>query len=222
MLDSQTNVQLPSRKVFGRNLRSERDRLSLSQLELAESAGLRRVDIFIFEKGDRRPELHQLARLAQAGVSLGYLLKGVRPDQDLSPDPELDTDLSALISDYCRSSLFNREWNDGLRVALRRELLLIWSDENWLSTPMQEPPALVTVQPQPAEMCAPVGFYDRQFPAFWLSLGLLFIGCAIAVGLLAVFHELRFVSPYLGVLGLCSLLFGAFLTKRGLNRKGRA
>lgn len=60
---------------FDKRLRAERERLKLSQAQLAERAGLQASAISHFETGARRPSFRSLRKLAVAlGVTTDYLL----------------------------------------------------------------------------------------------------------------------------------------------------
>ena len=63
-------------KILGKRLREERKRLGLTQSALAEAGGVRRVTVYLYEKGDRTPTLEFLDRLRQCGVSFEYVLWG--------------------------------------------------------------------------------------------------------------------------------------------------
>jgi len=68
------------RAQFGLNLRGHRDRVGLSQEELADRCDLDRSEISLLERGQRFPRLDTLVKLARALEleSLGDLLDGIR------------------------------------------------------------------------------------------------------------------------------------------------
>jgi transcriptional regulator with XRE-family HTH domain len=67
------------RQQFAENLRHNRERLGLSQEELADICGLHRTEISLLERCKRSPRLETIVVLARAlGLaSVGELLEGV-------------------------------------------------------------------------------------------------------------------------------------------------
>jgi transcriptional regulator with XRE-family HTH domain len=67
-------------------LKEERARLGLNQADFAQLAGVSKTSQFNYEKGDRSPDAHYLARLLEAGVDVMYIVSGTRtrPSGDLS------------------------------------------------------------------------------------------------------------------------------------------
>lgn len=65
-------------QTIGDRLRSERERLKLSQDEFAELAGLKRNTQIKYEKGERSPDADYLAAIAARGVDVLYVVCGVR------------------------------------------------------------------------------------------------------------------------------------------------
>lgn len=61
---------------FGRRLRQERDRLGLSQAELAGHGGVARTTQHIYESDIRAPDVTYLERIRGAGVDVAYLVLG--------------------------------------------------------------------------------------------------------------------------------------------------
>jgi transcriptional regulator with XRE-family HTH domain len=67
------------RPAFGRRVRALREKLGLSQEQLAERAQLHWTYVSEIERGRRNPSLNILARLARAlDVPLGKLLSDLR------------------------------------------------------------------------------------------------------------------------------------------------
>lgn len=65
-------------RAFGKKLRSERERLGLSQREFAATTGLHRNEIGYLERGEQEPYLLTLLILKQTlGVPLEDLTKGL-------------------------------------------------------------------------------------------------------------------------------------------------
>ncbi|MFY3986098.1 helix-turn-helix transcriptional regulator [Achromobacter xylosoxidans] len=63
---------------IGNRLREERVRLGMSQTEFAEVAGLIRKTLYGYECGERFPDAAALAKWADAGVDVMYVLTGNR------------------------------------------------------------------------------------------------------------------------------------------------
>jgi len=65
------------RKKFGKNVRTKRQQLGLSQEALAFDAKSNRTYISDVERGTRNPSIEVVQRIAKAlGVSMGELLDG--------------------------------------------------------------------------------------------------------------------------------------------------
>ena len=65
------------RKKFGKNVRTKRQQLGLSQEALAFDAKSNRTYISDVERGTRNPSIEVVQRIARAlGVSMGELLDG--------------------------------------------------------------------------------------------------------------------------------------------------
>lgn len=63
---------------FAANLKSQRERVGLSQEALGFEAGLHRTAVSLLERCGREPRLWTLVRLAQAlDIGLGELLDGI-------------------------------------------------------------------------------------------------------------------------------------------------
>ena len=94
-------------RVLGKRLREERKRLGLTQTELAEAGGVRRVTVYLYEKGDRTPTLEFLDRLKSHGVSFEYVLWGERRLVESSRqviDAALASELYRLVDRYAVDS----------------------------------------------------------------------------------------------------------------------
>lgn len=63
---------------FGERLRSERSRLDIQQIELAEICGITRKTLSVWEKGEQTPNAAILAKMAAAGVDVLYVVTGER------------------------------------------------------------------------------------------------------------------------------------------------
>jgi transcriptional regulator with XRE-family HTH domain len=69
---------------FGMNLAAERERIGMSQEELATRAAVHRTQISLLETGRRRPRLDTLVKLAGAlGIAPSALIEGISWDPTL-------------------------------------------------------------------------------------------------------------------------------------------
>lgn len=73
-------------------LKSERERLGMSQTEFGEIAGVKRNAQMNYENGMRSPTADYLAAVSAVGVDVGYVITGHRGP----PDVELARELSML------------------------------------------------------------------------------------------------------------------------------
>ena len=66
----------PTRRLFAKNLRQEREKLGWSQEELAEASGLHRTYVGSVERGERNISIDNIERLAIAlGVTPASLME---------------------------------------------------------------------------------------------------------------------------------------------------
>jgi transcriptional regulator with XRE-family HTH domain len=66
------------KKIFGKNVRFQRQKLNLSQEKLAELCNLHRTYIGAVERGERNVSLENIQKIAKAlGVNISILFKGV-------------------------------------------------------------------------------------------------------------------------------------------------
>lgn len=63
---------------IGDRLREERERLGLTQEQLGEAAGVRKLAQHKYEKGERPPNVRYLSEAAAAGVDVLYVITGAR------------------------------------------------------------------------------------------------------------------------------------------------
>ena len=82
---------------FGERLRSERERLQLTQEQFADVGGASKRAQAAWEKGDQVPNAEFLASVATIGVDVLYVVTGQR--MPLSADT-LSTDEAALVDNY--------------------------------------------------------------------------------------------------------------------------
>ena len=85
--------------VIGARLREERNRLGLTQPELAARAGVGKQAQLRYEAGERNPDTVYLAALAHAGADVLYIVTGQR-SQALPPEATLPQDERALLDAY--------------------------------------------------------------------------------------------------------------------------
>lgn len=70
---SHEGVKPPS---FGRRLRQERERLGMTQVEMALAGGVKRTTQHLYESDVRVPDINYLTRLRGAGANLAFLVLG--------------------------------------------------------------------------------------------------------------------------------------------------
>jgi transcriptional regulator with XRE-family HTH domain len=93
---------------IGERLRAERERLGLSQSEIAEVVaaagvpGATRQSQSLYEKGKRMPDAAYLAVIASVGLDIGYILTSQRIQPTASP--ELPPRQRALLDNYTHMS----------------------------------------------------------------------------------------------------------------------
>lgn len=82
--------------TFGERLRSERNRLLLTQDQVAEKTSVTKQTQGLYERDKRSPNSEYLAALAELGADVLYVVTGQR-----TPLPaELDSKASALLDNY--------------------------------------------------------------------------------------------------------------------------
>lgn len=74
---------------FSERLKEERIRLDLSQAELGELCGVKKLAQFNYEKGERFPDANYLMQAILIGVDVNYLLTGQRSSNVLPTDEVL-------------------------------------------------------------------------------------------------------------------------------------
>lgn len=85
-------------EIFER-LKSERERLQLSQPRVAELANVGKTTVINWEKGASAPDAVQLAALAAAGADVLYILTGQR-SQAVPEQATLSPRQRALLDNY--------------------------------------------------------------------------------------------------------------------------
>lgn len=66
---------------IGRRLFEERDRLKLTQQEMAEAAGVQKRAYNYYEKGERYPDAAALEKLSKRGIDVYYVISGLRQSE---------------------------------------------------------------------------------------------------------------------------------------------
>lgn len=87
--------------LLGSRLREERDRLQLSQQELADACGVTMRSQRNYEKDERLPDAAYLAALTQVGVDALYVLAG---DRSFEPGPSLTAEEQVMLDHYRAAS----------------------------------------------------------------------------------------------------------------------
>lgn len=82
-------------------LKSERERLRLSQTQVAELTHVGKTTVINWEKGASAPDANQLAALAAAGVDVLYIVTGARSQSAAEVDL-LPSDERVLVDAYRR------------------------------------------------------------------------------------------------------------------------
>lgn len=86
----QTSTAMGIPLGFGQRLKTERQRLQLSQAQLAEAAGIQRLAQLQYESETTAPTTRYLSAIATAGVDLSYLILGIRLGEGgLTPEQRL-------------------------------------------------------------------------------------------------------------------------------------
>lgn len=70
------------RDELGKRLKEERERLGLTQGELAEACGVGKTAQYTYEKGTREPSFSYLEAAEKLGMDVGYVMSGARKDDD--------------------------------------------------------------------------------------------------------------------------------------------
>lgn len=93
-------------EAFGQRLREERQRLGFTQADFAEAGGVKRAAQFLYEKGDRAPNVDYISRLLDKGANLQYLFLGAPPEEGslLALEKKDITEAFRLSDELCRDS----------------------------------------------------------------------------------------------------------------------
>lgn len=88
--------------AIAQRLVAERKRLGLQQEEVRNALDVSYATMSRYENGHRMPEADKIARMAQLGFDVGYVLTGQRPTlctSDLTGDEQAWVELYRLTSD---------------------------------------------------------------------------------------------------------------------------
>lgn len=88
---------------LGVRLRSERERLGLSQPQLAAIVGATKQTVYYWESGKSAPDGFQLATMWTAGVDVMYVLTG-RYAADVVPAPTLTVEEGTMLNYFREAS----------------------------------------------------------------------------------------------------------------------
>lgn len=107
---------------FGSRLREERKRIGLSQEQLAEEAGIKRLTQSQYEAESREPRISYLAAVGAAGIDLYYLLFGRSVDTTLltaEQMTEVERRTFDRIEEYVQTNCGGKLSSDGRFVLFR-------------------------------------------------------------------------------------------------------
>lgn len=111
------------RQELGKRLREERQRLGMSQTDLARVAGLARTAQYNYEQGNRDPDTAYLSAVAEMGIDTSYVLTGKRQG---SPEAARAAAADQIVDGVLaigtkRSAEYRRGMLDVLRFRLEGE-----------------------------------------------------------------------------------------------------
>lgn len=90
---------------FGRRLRLERERLGITQIEMALAGGVKRTTQHLYETDVRVPDINYITRLKDAGADVAYLVLGERrgPTQTytLTMPYALLSNVFRVVDEFC-------------------------------------------------------------------------------------------------------------------------
>ncbi|OWJ91096.1 hypothetical protein B6S59_25325 [Pseudomonas sp. A46] len=140
--------------MLGERLKEERQRLKLTQPELAEAAGAKKRTVIDWEKGVSSPTAVQLEALALVGLDVLFVVTGSRSNAATSPHltesqasvtksgevPLIDAERLARIVDLLEAfaAQGGRRWPAKRLVAVAAEVYNVLADEPALDEPKVE------------------------------------------------------------------------------------
>jgi len=85
---------------FGKRLREERERLDLTQDQLAKKTDLKRVTQFLYEKEENHPNYRYLTLVSELGLDMRYLFFGERtPKNSLRLTPNILKEIYSVVDE---------------------------------------------------------------------------------------------------------------------------
>ena len=123
-------VALDSFDRFGLRLKEERQRLQLTQQELAEIGGVKRSSQYLYESSERTPTMEYIARIVSAGADFKYLLLGERSSHNnrrICLDEEV-LDRALALADQVSRDERGRLLDSEIRNRIAKEIFVLISD----------------------------------------------------------------------------------------------
>ena len=107
---------------LGLRIKGRREKLRISQLELALRMGTSQRAIYAYEKGERQPTKDTLQRLAIALETTVSVLRGKAPDEDISLTVGERETLNLLDKSYKKIAFTNLKINIDLKTITEKEV----------------------------------------------------------------------------------------------------
>ena len=101
---------------FGDRFRAEREKLDLTQEELASKIATTSRTIISYESNKSPPKLSKLILFASLGADVGYIITGQKTTGAMTPDE------TSLIDNYRNSTLGNRSVLRKVGAALEKQI----------------------------------------------------------------------------------------------------
>lgn len=99
--------------TIGERLKVERKRLKLTQPRFAELGGVTRDAQMNYEKGNRAPNSAYLAKVAESGVDVLYVITG-EPNSDMPGATLLNDKQQKLVANYDAATEENKKIIEGV------------------------------------------------------------------------------------------------------------
>lgn len=103
---------------FGERLRSERLRIGMQQLDLADACAVSRKTLSVWEKGEQTPNAAVLSKMASAGIDVLYVVTGQRQGET---EATLAPEEKALLSAWRSSGEKGRTALTAVAEVLKQE-----------------------------------------------------------------------------------------------------
>lgn len=116
MVDS-SNQQDKVKLGIAARLRQERERLDLTQSQLADLLGVTRFTISNYESGWRMPTADQLHAMAEAGADTSFVLSGI-PLLSSADGHERFAKILAALREHCRLSKYEIPDDEIVKAAI--------------------------------------------------------------------------------------------------------